>query len=104
MDETVDAETIQASAQADEPTDDFLEPEFDDEQQAADDDRPVVSKPADWTITSLREKWEGGLLQLQPDFQRQYVWRLKPELPSRLIESVLLEKPYAFASGEINIL
>ena len=82
LDGTADAERIHANAPADEPTDDFLEPEFDDEQQAADDDRPVVSKPADWTITSLREKWEGGLLQLQPDFQRQYVWRLKPELPS----------------------
>jgi hypothetical protein len=77
----------------DQPSDDYLEPEGDDEQQAADDARPVVSKPADWTITSLREKWEGGLLDLQPAFQREYVWQLKPELPSRLIESVLLEIP-----------
>lgn len=73
---------------------DHLEPEVDDdEQQARDDDTPVVSKPADWTITSLREKWEAGLLNLQPTFQREYVWRLRPELRSRLIESILLEIP-----------
>ena len=91
--DAADTETVQTSDHADKPSDDFLEPEFDEEQQAADDDRPVVSKPADWTITSLREKWEDGLLQLQPNFQREYVWRLKPELPSRLIESILLEIP-----------
>ena len=91
--DAADTEMGQSSGHADEPSDDYLEPESDDEQQAADDDRPVVSKPADWTITSLREKWEGGLLQLQPNFQRQYVWWLKPELPSRLIESILLEIP-----------
>ena len=91
--EDADTETVQSGGHADKASDDNLEPEDDDEQQAADDDRPVVSKPADWTITSLREKWEGGLLQLQPSFQREYVWRLKPELPSRLIESVLLEIP-----------
>ena len=34
-----------------------------------------------------------GLLHLQPKFQREYVWALRPELPSRLIESVLLEIP-----------
>ncbi len=85
---------VQMSARFDEPSDDFLEPEADDdEQQAADDDRPVVSKPADWTIASLREKWDDGKLDLQPHFQREYVWRLKPELPSRLIKSVLLEIP-----------
>jgi hypothetical protein len=73
---------VQTSA----PSDDFLEPEFDDGPPAADDDRPVVSKPADWTITALRERWEDGKRDLQPHFQREYVWRLKPELPSRLIE------------------
>jgi hypothetical protein len=30
------------------------------------------------------EKWDGGLLDLQPTFQREYVWQLKPEFPSRL--------------------
>ena len=57
------------------------------------DDRPVVSQPHDWVISALREKWDRGLLNLQPHYQRQYVWELRPELPSRLIESVLLEIP-----------
>ncbi len=91
--DAADTEAVQTSDHANKPSDDFLEPESDEEQQAADDDRPVVSRPADWTIASLREKWEGGLLQLQPNFQREYVWRLKPELPSRLIESILLGIP-----------
>src|ERR1700722_12593795 len=77
----------------DEPSDDYLEPEIDDEHNIVDDDRPIVSRPADWTITSLREKWDDGLLNLQPTFQREYVWGQKPELPSRLIESILLEIP-----------
>jgi hypothetical protein len=84
---------VQTQISVDEPSDDFLEPEFDDEHPPADDDRPVVSRPADWVINGLREKWEGGLLDLQPEFQREYVWKLKPELPSRLIESVLLDIP-----------
>ncbi len=91
-----DPKPVQQEPQSDppdQPSDDYLEPEGDDEPQAADDARPVVSKPADWTITSLREKWDGGLLDLQPAFQREYVWKLRPELPSRLIESVLLEIP-----------
>ncbi len=77
----------------DEMSDDTLEPEVDVEQPTVGDDRPVIGTPRDWTITSLREKWEGGLLDLQPDYQREYVWQLKPELPSRLIESILLEIP-----------
>jgi Protein of unknown function DUF262/HNH endonuclease len=77
-----------------EMSDDCLEPETEDEMPSgAEDDNPVVSRPADWTITALREKWDSGFLDLQPSFQREYVWRLKPELPSRLIESILLEIP-----------
>jgi len=94
---TAEAKTVQIDTRSGEPSDDFLEPESEEEEeeeeQMAADDRPVVSKPADWTITSLREKWEDGKLDLQPHFQREYVWHLKPELPSRLIESVLLEIP-----------
>ena len=41
----------------------------------------------------MRDKLDRGLLNLQPKFQREYVWALRPELPSRLIESVLLEIP-----------
>jgi hypothetical protein len=57
------------------------------------DDRPVSSQTADWTISSLRDKFERGQINLQPVYQRGYVWSLKPELPSRLIESLLLEIP-----------
>ena len=70
-----ETETIQPSTSSNEPSDDFLEPEVDDdERQVADDDRPVVSQPADWIISVLREQKEAGLLDLQPPFQRQYVW------------------------------
>ncbi len=57
------------------------------------DDRPVSSQPFDWTISTLREKYERGQIDLQPAYQRDYVWELRPELPSRLIESLLLEIP-----------
>jgi hypothetical protein len=75
------------------PSDDFLEPEPEDEPVGKQDDRPVISQARDWTISVLREKWESGSLLLQPEFQREYVWTLRPELPSRLIESLLLEIP-----------
>jgi hypothetical protein len=75
------------------PSDDFLEPEPDDEQVVRPDDRPVTSQTRDWTISVLRQQWETGSLLLQPTFQREYVWTLRPELPSRLIESLLLEIP-----------
>ena len=56
-------------------------------------DRPVSSQPYDWTISTLREKFDRGQIDLQPDYQREYVWELRPELPPRLIESLLLEIP-----------
>ena len=76
------------------PSDDYLEPEPEDEQPVErPDDRPVTSQTSDWTISALRDKLDRGLLLLQPKFQREYVWALRPELPSRLIESLLLEIP-----------
>jgi Protein of unknown function DUF262 len=75
-------------------TEDQLEPESDDDQQAQKpDDRPVTSQSSDWTISALRDKLDRGQLDLQPKFQREYVWNTRPELPSRLIESLLLEIP-----------
>jgi hypothetical protein len=71
-------------------------PELDtetDELVVDSDDRPVSSQPYDWTISTLREKFERGQIDLQPAYQRAYVWDLRPELPSRLIESLLLEIP-----------
>ena len=75
------------------PDDDYLEPETEDEQPAGQDDRPVASEIRDWTISVLKERWERGALSLRPSFQREFVWTLRPELPSRLIESLLLEIP-----------
>ncbi len=40
------------------------------------DDRPVSSQPFDWTISTLREKYERGQIDLQPAYQRDYVWEL----------------------------
>jgi len=57
------------------------------------DDQPVISQPYDWTVSSLRDKYEKGQIDLHPVYQREYVWGLKPELPSRLVESLLLEIP-----------
>lgn len=74
--------------------DEQLEPEVEDEQPPSKpDDRPVTSQSSDWTISALRDKLERGQLDLQPKFQREYVWNTRPELPSRLIESLLLEIP-----------
>jgi hypothetical protein len=76
------------------PSPDYLEPETD-EVVTPDqpDDRPVSSQPHDWTLSTLRDKLHRGQLDLQPAYQREYVWKLRPELPSRLIESLLLEIP-----------
>jgi 5-methylcytosine-specific restriction endonuclease McrA len=70
-----------------------LEPEAEGVSTENTDDRPVLSQPYDWTISTLRDKYEKGQVDLQPHYQREYVWELKPELPSRLIESLLLEIP-----------
>lgn len=69
-----------------------LEPEVE-EAAIESDARPVSSQPHDWTISTLREKYDRGQIDLQPHYQREYVWELKPELPSRLIESLLLQIP-----------
>jgi 5-methylcytosine-specific restriction endonuclease McrA len=75
-------------------SEDQLEPDSDDDQPAQKpDDRPVTSQSSDWTISALRDKLDRGQLDLQPKFQREYVWNTRPELPSRLIESLLLEIP-----------
>ena len=75
-------------------SEDQLEPEPEEESSILKpDDRPVTSQSSDWTISALRDKLDRGQLDLQPKFQREYVWSLRPELPSRLIESLLLEIP-----------
>lgn len=57
------------------------------------DAKPVSSQPNDWNVASLCSKYDRGLIELQPHYQREYVWERKPELPSRLIESILLKIP-----------
>lgn len=76
-------------------SEDELEPEPDEDEQPSlkPDDRPVTSQSSDWTISALRDKLDRGQLDLQPKFQREYIWNKRPELPSRLIESLLLEIP-----------
>ena len=70
------------------------EPEVDEEPSGAVvEDVTVLSQPHDWTISTLDEKYKKGKLNLQAAYQREYVWKLRPELPSRLIESLLLEIP-----------
>ena len=70
-----------------------LEPEAEGLEVQNSDARPVSSQPNDWNVSTLRDKYERNQIDLQPHYQREYVWELKPELPSRLIESVLLEIP-----------
>ncbi len=71
-------------------------PELESETEApvaSDDDKPVSTNSKDWTVSVLCDKYKKGKINLQPEYQRQYVWSLKPELPSRLIESLLLDIP-----------
>src|SRR5665213_2887687 len=82
-------EGFEASANVLEP-----EPEVDEEPASEPvEDVTVLSQPHDWTISTLDEKYKKGKLNLQAAYQREYVWKLRPELPSRLIESLLLEIP-----------
>lgn len=91
---TVTEEARNGTAEIATSSEDHLEPESEDEQpMIKPDDRPVTSQSSDWTISALRDKLDRGHLDLQPKFQREYVWESRPELPSRLIESLLLEIP-----------
>lgn len=71
-------------------------PELDSEnatEETTPDDHPVVANPNDWNVGTLHNKYLRGIIDLQPTYQRGYVWALRPELPSRLIESLLLDIP-----------
>ena len=76
-----------------ETAEEYPELEEADEEMAPDhaDDKPVSTETADWTVDSLHGKYGRGKILLQPDYQREYVW--KPDLASRLIESLLLDIP-----------
>ena len=53
--------------------------------------RNVYTQPGDPEIESLHGRYKRGRLDIQPDFQRQFVW--DKAKASRLIESALLDIP-----------
>lgn len=53
--------------------------------------RKVYTDQGDPEIDSLYRKWKDGDLDIQPDFQRGFVWDITTA--SRLIESILLDIP-----------
>ena len=55
--------------------------------------RNIRTQPSDPTIKSLCERMDRGRLKPQAEFQRKYVWKNKPEIKSRLIESVFMDVP-----------
>src|SRR5436305_2011834 len=77
---TVDLETLRCAE---------LEADTD-EDEGVNEERQIITSTKDWTVSALRDKYEKGKLNLQPKYQREYVWEIRPELPSRLIESFLL--------------
>ncbi|MBV6512193.1 MAG: hypothetical protein FMNOHCHN_01690 [Ignavibacteriaceae bacterium] len=53
--------------------------------------RKIYTEQGDPEIDSLYRKWKDGELNIQPDFQRGFVWDIGRA--SRLIESILLDIP-----------
>lgn len=51
----------------------------------------ILTEPKDWTISTLFDKYQRGKIELQPEFQRKFVWDKKKA--SGLIESILLDFP-----------
>lgn len=56
-------------------------------------DRELFTQTNDPPIKDLCDRINKGRLEVKADFQREYVWENKPELKSKLIESVLLKVP-----------
>lgn len=56
-------------------------------------DRQIQTQASDPPISDLCDRITKGRLEVQADFQRDYVWGTKAELKSKLIESVLLKVP-----------
>ncbi|WP_228378530.1 GmrSD restriction endonuclease domain-containing protein [Treponema endosymbiont of Eucomonympha sp.] len=79
---------------------------FDEEEIEEDDEidkkRKIFIDPSDPEIDSLHKKYKKGRLNIQPSYQRQFVWDNSKS--SRLIESALLEIPIPtiYLSEEIN--
>ncbi len=61
-------------------------PELESEEEeilSSEDEKPVVTNFNDWTISVLRDRLTRGKVDLQPKYQREFVWSTKPELRSR---------------------
>lgn len=56
-------------------------------------ERKVSTTPSDPNIKDLCDRIDRGMLIARAEFQRNYVWKDRPTLKSRLIESVLLKVP-----------
>jgi 5-methylcytosine-specific restriction endonuclease McrA len=56
-------------------------------------ERIVHTEASEPPIKDLVDRINKGKLDVQAEFQREYVWENKPELKSKLIESVLLKVP-----------
>ncbi len=66
-------------------------------------DRTVHFEPSEPPIKELCDRITKNKLDLQAEFQRQYVWDDKPELKSKLIESVILRVPIpVIYTAELN--
>jgi len=56
-------------------------------------ERIVHAEASEPPIKDLVDRVNKGKIDVQAEFQREYVWENKPELKSKLIESVLLKVP-----------
>jgi hypothetical protein len=77
-----DEEQMEFDSPLEEETDEVVEPG---------DRNKIFTDQGDPEIDSLYNKWKRGKLDIQPDFQRQFVWDTAKS--SRLIESALLDIP-----------
>ena len=70
---------------------DLEDQDNDDAEVFSSSDRRIFTEKADSEVESLKNRFIRGKLDIQPDFQRQFVW--DSVKASRLIESVLLDIP-----------
>lgn len=77
------------------PVDEDVELSFDNENDEEtlipQKDNRIFTSSGDPEVVSLYDQWKRGRLDLQPDFQRQYVWDASKA--SKLIESAILRIP-----------
>lgn len=73
----------------------FFENEEDNYEVALDstEERRILSEPKDLSIRELITLKSEGNLDLQPSYQREYVYDSNKSRPSRLIESILMDVP-----------